>query len=87
MIEMNITELNEAILRVSPNIAKNLERIKRMIHSIPKEYKGLIVCSDLRKELYVKGIEIRYKNLIELAYERIVCSEMNEKDWKMRKKK
>ncbi len=78
MIDMNIPDLNDAILRITPKIAKNLDAIKQMINDIPKEYKGIVVCSDIRKELYVKGIEIRYKNLIEPAHERLVNSKIKE---------
>ncbi len=55
---MENDDCNRALLRVVPNI--NPDDIRSMIEAIPREWDGINVISDTRKEFYCRCVEYRY---------------------------
>ena len=47
-----------------------MEEIREMINSIPNEYNHLAVCSDRRKEFYIRVLDLRVKDLLNPVYEK-----------------
>ena len=54
----------KSIDRVIENVESNLERIKELIYSIPNEYNGIHIMSDIRKEYYYKTFVIRFNQIL-----------------------
>lgn len=64
ILELDNAELKEAIQKVVPKIKTHFEEIKDLIYSIPEEYKGKTIISPIRKEFYIKGMELRLEKLL-----------------------
>lgn len=69
-----------AIMKVVPNIEENMDKIKNMIVEIPNKHiteKGLVlsVCSEARKTLYIKQLEIRLEKLLQPAFAKTLAAE------------
>ena len=69
LLKAKIPELESAIIRNVPKITENIEQIKSFINEIPETYQGLPVCSNIRKQYYTKGIEVRTTHLLQPIYE------------------
>lgn len=65
-------DLKAAIIRTAPKIQNHMQEIKDFIMSIPETYNGQIICSKIRKEYYIRGIETRFNELILPEYEKIM---------------
>ena len=72
LLQMDYSELKEAILRNIPNIGKYLEKMLEMVDEIPETYAGNLICSSERKEFYKAGLILRYEKILLPAYERLV---------------
>lgn len=72
MLELDIPELKDAILKVTPIVKAKLSDIREMIEQIPVEYKELPICSFDRKTFYIEGFEIRFNQLLFPAYNKIM---------------
>lgn len=72
MLELDIPELKDAILKVTPIVKAKLSDIREMIEQIPVEYKELPICSLDRKTFYIEGFEIRFNQLLFPAYNKIM---------------
>lgn len=70
MMQRNDPELIEALQRVVPKISVKMPEIKDLFASLPNSYKGISVISEGRKEFYLKGMEIRLKQILVPALER-----------------
>lgn len=70
LLALDVPELKDAILRVTPLLKSKMEAIREMINSIPNEYNNLVVCSDKRKEFYIKGLDLRVEKLLDPVYEK-----------------
>lgn len=75
LIQYDNADLKTAIKRTTPNIQKHLQEIKDFIMNIPEEYNGHIVCSKIRKEYYISGIETRFNEIINPEFEKIKTHE------------
>lgn len=64
----DIPELNKAIKKIVPMI--DINKIYSIIDELPNEYNELKVTSDIAKEFMKKGIESRYKLILQPALER-----------------
>ena len=64
-------DLNQAILRIVPNI--DLNKIKEIIDEIPNIDKetGIKIISDIQKEFYYRVLEARYEQVLLPAYEKL----------------
>ena len=60
--------LQKAILTMVPRMRKHISEIEAFIREIPAEYKGYSICSDIRKDYYIRGIQKRYEKLLETAF-------------------
>ena len=63
ILNMGIPELDEAMTELVPLFEEKKEEIYNMIRDIPNEYKGLDVCSDIRKEFYIKTLDTIHNEL------------------------
>lgn len=55
----------DSITRVLKNVNDNLEQIKGFINNIPYDYNDIVIMSEIRKEYYIKTLEIRLSKLKE----------------------
>lgn len=76
ILEMNNPRCNAAVLRITPRI--RLEDLEKIICSIPNEWKGHQICSDIQKEYCMKVMDLRYKEILFPTMEKI--KEMNQKN-------
>ena len=60
-------ECNKALVRIFPKM--DLNEIKTLFDSIPKEYNGLTILSEYQRELYYKSLEYKYNNIFKPIYE------------------
>lgn len=70
ILTLEIPALKAAINTVIPNIHKHFSEIEEMIEDIPNEYHGMNVCSEPRKELYIKSMKIRMEKILLPIYEK-----------------
>ena len=69
LLQLEYTELKDAINRNVPNIERHLEEIMFMIDEIPESYGGHLICSRERKDFYKVGVKLRYENILRPVYE------------------
>lgn len=74
MLKLQIPELEQAIIRNVPNIQNNMEQIKSFVNEIPETYHGKTVCSKIRKQYYIAGMETRLTHLLQTSYNYRVTS-------------
>lgn len=67
MLSVNNAQLRQALQKNVPLIQSKMPDIRKFIQDIPEEYNGLPVCSAIRKEFYMKGMEIRFDELLQPA--------------------
>lgn len=71
MLNFENDVLKEELKTVVPLIQNNLDKIIDMIHNIPTEYKGQVVCSEYRKEYYIESLKLRYEKLLEPRFKEL----------------
>ena len=69
LLKLQIPELEHSIMRNVPNIQNNMKQIKSFVKEIPETYRGMVVCSDIRKQYYIAGMEIRLEYLLQTTYQ------------------
>jgi len=62
-------DCNQAILRIVPNI--NFAEINKIFNEVPEEIDGIQVLSKKQKDLYLKSLEYRYKEILLHAYNKL----------------
>lgn len=62
-------DCNNALIRILPKI--NVDEITSIIYSVPNNYNGIRITSDIQKEYYSKCIEYRYEKILLSTYEKI----------------
>ena len=70
--QLQYKELKQAILRNVPLFIDKKKEIDEMIREIPESYNGKYVCSNIRKEAYIRNMNVRMKIYFVPAYERYV---------------
>ena len=55
----------DSITRVLKIVNDNLEQIKGFINNIPYDYNDIVIMSEIRKDYYIKTLEIRLSKLKE----------------------
>lgn len=68
LLQLQNSDLQKAILAMVPRIQKNISQIECIIREIPEEYQGHSICSDIRKDYYIRGIKKRYEKLLEPVF-------------------
>lgn len=71
LLQLDIPELQAAIMKITPLIGENIPQVMAFIDNIPENYHNKTVCSASRKAFYEKALELRYEYLLCPAYERI----------------
>lgn len=76
MLNLDIPELRMAIQKNVPKIQSNLEAIKGLIEAVPYDYttptgKVLSVCTDIRKEFYIRSIQMRFDKMLWSIYRKL----------------
>lgn len=69
---MENIDCNKALIRIFQNI--DLVKIKKLFDEIPNTYNGLIIMTDLQKELYYKMLEYRYNKVFKPVYDNLINS-------------
>lgn len=69
-LNLDIPELQVAIIKIVPLIKEKLPEIMAFIEKIPESYHGKTVCSPERREFYEKGLTYRTEYLLYPAYEK-----------------
>ena len=71
---MNIknNDLNKAIIKVNELINNKLKDIIKFINEIPNDYNNLLIMSSVRKEYYIKTIELRVDEILKPRYLKII---------------
>ena len=77
LLKTEIPELEDAIIRNVPKIQRNMEQIKTFIQEIPEQYDNKFVCSHIRKQYYIAGIETRMNHLLQPVYEKVIKKQKN----------
>ncbi len=72
LLKIGIPGLEMAVLRNLPKIRTSMEQIRSFIGGIPEVYHDELICSDIRKQYYIKGMEVRMTHLLQPAYEQII---------------
>ncbi len=72
LLSYNDEVLKKELKKIVPIIQEKADRIRKLFNEIPEEYKGIPICSKVRKDFYIKGMEIRFHERIYPAYEKIV---------------
>ena len=68
--KMENDDCNEAIIRIVPKI--DFKKIEDIINSIPSEYNGLPVISDIQRKFYLKSLKYRYENVLLPIYNKLM---------------
>ena len=63
-------DCNKALVRIYEKIS--LDKIKEIFDQVPYEYNGMVIFSELQRELYYKVLEYRLLNILKPVYEKIV---------------
>lgn len=71
LLGLDMQELRDAIIRVTPKIMEGYDRIMSMIDDIPETYEQYAVCSKDRKEFYKQSLKARFNALIKPVYEKL----------------
>lgn len=76
MLRRTDSGLAQALIHNVPLIGERMDEICALINSVPETYIApdeniLSVCSKVRKEFYIRGLQLRYERLLKPAYEQI----------------
>lgn len=72
ILDIDNDDLRKAIKRVYKNFCDKKHAIISFINSIPSSFKGVEIMSDIRKEYYIKTLEIRFEQILEKRANQIV---------------
>lgn len=69
LLQLDVPELKESIIRVVPKMQSGLQDMINLIMEIPQSYRGLLVCSKVRKEFYIRSLQVRLEKLLMPVYQ------------------
>ena len=75
ILNIENSDLQEAVKKVIPNIIINLENAKHLIMDIPASYNQYNVISDIRKQFYQDSLDIRCEKLLIPIYEKAISKD------------
>lgn len=68
IVTLEYEDLYRASKKIVPIIIDKTETIKGFIQDIPESYNGINVCSDIRKEFYIKSLEYKLNHYLIPTY-------------------
>ena len=68
-LNLNIKELHDAIVKLTPIIESKLDYIQAFINGIPEGCEGIGIMSEIRKKEYIAEMMYRYEMLLLPQYE------------------
>lgn len=71
-LKLDMEDLRDAIIRMVPVIEQEMPNIQKFIQEIPSSKDGYDICSDVRKQSYILGMEFRLNSLLIPAYRKIL---------------
>lgn len=72
LLKLQQRGLQEAIIRNVAVMNEKLPEIRDFIQTIPEFCQGKNICSPIRKEYYIRGVEARLQYLLEPAYKKLI---------------
>lgn len=69
LLKLEDEDIHNAVKRVVPQIQRHMDAITDFIYAIPNADNGIEIISEIRKEFYIKGMELRLRKLLLPAYE------------------
>lgn len=69
LLKLEDKDIHNAVKRVVPQIQRHMDAITAFIYAIPNADNGIEIISEIRKEFYIKGMELRLQKLLLPAYE------------------
>ena len=69
LLKLEDKDIHNAVKRVVPQIQRHMDAITDFIYAIPNADNGIEIISEIRKEFYIKGMELRLQKLLLPAYE------------------
>lgn len=70
ILNLPYEELHQSVIRNVPLIIEKFNDIRQIFMDIPESYHDLYICSNCRKEFYIKSMEYRIHELLVPAYNR-----------------
>ena len=70
IVQIENKVLYEAAIRLVPDIDKKMGEITEFVWGIPESYEGLKVCSTVRKQFYLKSMEMRLQQYLNPVLEK-----------------
>ena len=74
IVSLNNNDLNNVIIKLYPLIKSKRDKISDFIRKIPEKYNGVPVCSDIRKEFYIKTMNMREEQYFRPMYDKAMNS-------------
>ena len=72
ILNIKNNDLNKTIIKVYELINNKLNDIIKFINEIPNDYNNLLIMSSVRKEYYIKTIELRVDEILKPRYLKII---------------
>ncbi|MFQ7536379.1 MAG: CtkA family protein [Clostridium sp.] len=69
LLKLEDKDIHNAVKRVVPQILRHMDAITAFIYAIPNADNGIEIISEIRKEFYIKGMELQLQKLLLPAYE------------------
>lgn len=69
LLKLEDKDIHNAVKRVVPQIQRHMDAITAFIYAIPNADNGIEIISEIRKEFYIKGMELRLQKLLLPVYE------------------
>lgn len=69
LLKLEDKDIHNAVKRVVPQIQRHMDAITAFIYAISNADNGIEIISEIRKEFYIKGMELRLQKLLLPAYE------------------
>ena len=76
--KISASSFYEAVIDMVPIINQKMNEIERFINDIPNNYKDINVCSEIRKQFYIKSIKFRFDMFLLPLYEKALTMKKNE---------
>ncbi len=72
LLDIDNEDLNKAVIKVYNNVISKFEKIKEFINSIPENFEGTLIMSNIRKEYYIKTFELRLNKILKPKFDKLM---------------